>query len=384
MKVVVAIDSLKGSLSSLEAGNAAKEGILRSMPEAEVVVKPLADGGEGTMDALIEGMGGRRITLTVTGPMGEKTEGDYGILEDGTTAVMEMAQAAGITKVPEAIRNPLIATTAGVGEMIKDAIARGCRHFLIGIGGSATNDGGIGMLKALGCQFLDTDGQDVGEGAQALFKVVAIKADELLPELAECEFQIACDVDSPLCGAYGATYIYGPQKGLPLELCSEIDKGMEQYADVVEKFVGIREETAKKRYRDVPGTGAAGGLGFAFVTFLHGTLKPGIDLVLNVIHMDEELKDAQYVVTGEGRLDGQTVMGKAPAGVARRAKRYGCKVLAFAGSVAEDAKVCNKEGIDAFFSIIQSITPLKQAMEPENAKHNMADVVEQVFRVINI
>lgn len=379
MKVVVAIDSLKGSLTSLEAGNAAKEGILRIMPEAEVVVKPLADGGEGTTDALIEGMGGRRITLTVTGPMGQKTESSYGILEDGITAVMEMAQAAGITKVPENVRNPLKATTAGVGEMIKDAIDRGCRRFLIGIGGSATNDGGMGMLKVLGCRFVDANGQDVGEGAEALSKVVMVKADKLLPELAECDFQIACDVTSPLCGAYGATCIYGPQKGLPLELCSEIDKGMEQYADAVEKFTG-----AGKRYRNIPGAGAAGGLGFAFITFLHGELKPGVDLILDVTHIDKELRDAQYVVTGEGRLDAQTVMGKAPIGVAKRAKLYGCKVLAFAGSVAEDAGACNKEGVDAFFSIIQGATTLKEAMEPENARRNMTAAVEQVFRVINI
>lgn len=377
MKVVVAIDSLKGSLTSLEAGNAAKEGILRAMPEIEVVVKPLADGGEGTVDAFIEGEKGTRITMSVTGPMGGEVKCCYGILEDGRTAVMEMAQASGITLVAENERNPMQASTYGVGEMIRDAVYRGCRYFIMGIGGSATNDGGIGMLSALGFRFLDSKGQSVFGGARELSRIVAIRADGALPELAECEFQIACDVRNPLCGKNGATYIYGPQKGLPHELCDEIDKGMKHYAEVAELFCG-------KTCRDIPGAGAAGGLGFAFLAFLNGTLVPGVELVLETIHLEQEIKNARFVVTGEGRLDAQTAMGKAPAGVAKIAKQYGCQVLAFTGEVTEEAKKCNETGIDAFFPIVRGVANLEDAMRPENAKRNMADAVEQVFRLISV
>lgn len=377
MKVVVAIDSLKGSLTSLEAGNAAKEGILRAMPETEVVVKPLADGGEGTVDALIEGEKGTRITLSVTGPMGGQIECYYGILEDGKTAVMEMAQAAGITLVAENERNPMQASTYGVGEMIRDAVRRGCRYFIMGIGGSATNDGGIGMLSALGFQFLDSEGRSVSGGARELSRIVTVGTDEVLPELAECEFQIACDVRNPLCGENGATFIYGPQKGLSHELCGEVDKGMMHYAEVAETFCG-------RTCKDIPGAGAAGGLGFAFLAFLNGTLVPGIELVLETIHLEQEIKDARLVVTGEGRLDAQTAMGKAPVGVANIAKQYGCQVLAFAGEVTEEAEKCNEAGIDAFFPIVRGVTNLEEAMKPENAEHNMADAVEQVFRLISV
>lgn len=376
MKVVVAMDSLKGSLTSLEAGNAVREGILRAMPETEVVVKPLADGGEGTLDALIEGEKGTRVTLSVTGPMGGQTECDYGILEDGKTAVMEMAQAAGIMLVAENQRNPMQASTYGVGEMICDAVHRGCRYIIMGIGGSATNDGGIGMLSALGFQFLDSEGRPVSGGASGLSGIVSVGADEVLPELAECEFQIACDVRNPLCGENGATFVYGLQKGLPQELCGEVDEGMRHYAEVAEAFCG-------KTCKEIPGAGAAGGLGFAFLAFLNGTLVPGVELVLETIHLEQEIKDAQLVVTGEGRLDAQTVMGKAPVGVAKIAKQYGCPVLAFAGEVTDEAEKCNEAGIYAFFPIVRGVTSLKDAMKPENAEHNMAAAVEQVFRMIS-
>lgn len=402
MKAVIAIDSFKGSMTSLEAGNAAKRGILRVIPEAEVVVKPLADGGEGTMDALIKGLGGKTIIISVTDPMGKKSQSQYGILQDGNTAVIEIAQAAGITKVQETKRNPLKATTAGVGEMIKDAVQRGCRKFLIGVGGSATNDGGIGMLKALGFEFLGADGQGVGEGAEVLSKITKIKAERVLTELKECDFQIACDVTNPLCGKYGATYIYGPQKGLPRERLEAIDRGMAQYAEVAERYIGadwnIGEKTAVQTLnenemrdmeeyilrKDIPGAGAAGGLGFAFITFLHGRLVPGVDLIMDAIDIDKDLENAQYVVTGEGRLDGQTAMGKAPAGVAKRAKQYGCKVLAFAGEVTEDADKCNEVGIDAFFPIVRGVTTFEEAMKRENAERNMELSVEQAFRLLNL
>ena len=375
MKVVVAIDSLKGSLTSMEAGKAVEQGILRARPQAQVVVKPLADGGEGTTDALIEGLGGERIEVTVTGPYGKPVKAYYGWLKDDNTAVMEMAAAAGITLSAE--RDPLRATSYGVGEMINDAMHRGIRNFIIGIGGSATNDGGIGMLKALGWKFLDAKGDDTGEGARALGRVAAIALPDtqIRTLLKACSFKIACDVTNPLCGPMGATYIYGPQKGVTEEMKEALDQDMSHYADMSAQAIGAD-------YRDVPGTGAAGGLGFAFLGFLNATLTPGIELILNAVRLEEELAGADIAVTGEGRLDGQTAMGKAPVGVARLAKRHGLKVVAFAGSVTRDAAACNEAGIDAFFPIIRGVTTLEEAMDPENARRNMIEAVEQVFRII--
>ena len=374
MKVVVAIDSLKGSLSSMEAGTAIKEGVLKARPDAQVVVKPLADGGEGTTDALIEGMKGERVTLTVTGPMGEPVSCYYGYLPDSKTAVMEMAQAAGITLV-NGKKDPLKASTYGVGEMILHAMEKGCRNFIIGIGGSATNDGGIGMLKALGFEFLDSDGEDAGEGAQALEEVSTIICEKRHPLLDTCKFCVACDVKNPLCGENGATYIYGPQKGVTEEWKEPLDQNMKSYADVTAKVTGTD-------YSEYPGAGAAGGLGFAFLSYLNAELTLGIELILNAVKLEEELKDADIVVTGEGRLDHQTAMGKAPIGVAKLAKKYGAKVLAFAGAVTKDAGACNSEGIDGFFPIVRGVTTLEEAMKPEVAKENMVAVVEQVFRII--
>ena len=375
MKVVVAIDSLKGSLTSMEAGLAVKDGILAARPDADVIVKPLADGGEGTTDALIEGLNGTRVDLTVTGPMGTNVSAYYGYLEESSTAIIEMATAAGITLVPSDRQNPMAATTYGVGEMINDAIARGCRNFIIGIGGSATNDGGIGMLKALGFSFLDEQGNDVGEGAQALSKVAAINSAGRNPQLPACSFQVACDVINPLCGANGATYIYGPQKGVTDEQKESLDQAMAHYAQITADTFGCDHADAK-------GAGAAGGLGFAFLSFLGASLTPGIDLILNAVGLEAELKDADVAVTGEGRLDHQTAMGKAPVGVARLAKKYDAKVLAFAGSVTKDAAACNQAGIDAFFPIVRGVTTLKEAMDPENARENMRAAVEQVFRLL--
>lgn len=375
MKVVVAIDSLKGSLSSIEAGNAAKEGILKAKPDAEVVVKPLADGGEGTVDALIEGMNGERIDITATGPMGAPVDCYYGYLKESNTAIMEMASAAGITLVPDKEKNPLLATTYGVGEMIADAMERGCREFIIGIGGSATNDGGIGMLKALGYEFYDGDGKDAGEGAQALSKVASISTANANPLLSECKFRIACDVNNPLCGENGATYIYGPQKGVTEDMKEKLDMGMANFAKVTAETLGCDDSEAA-------GAGAAGGLGFAFLSYIGAELTPGIELILNAVALESELQSADVAVTGEGRLDHQTAMGKAPVGVARMAKKYGAKTIAFAGAVTEGAVACNEAGIDAFFPIVRGVTTLEEAMDKENAHKNMAAAAEQAFRLL--
>ena len=377
MKVVVAIDSLKGSLSSLEAGEAIKSGVLKAMPEAEVCVRPLADGGEGTVEALALGMGGELKTVEVTGPLGEKVNCLYGIMEESKTAILEMSGAAGITLVADEMRNPLHTTTYGVGEVIKDAIANGCRHFIVGIGGSATNDGGIGMLQALGYGMLDKDGNQVPFGAKGIKEIVTITDDQVIPELKECSFRIACDVTNPLCGERGCSAVYGPQKGATPEMVKDMDAWLSDYA----KLVAANYEKADAEY---PGTGAAGGMGFAFLAYTNAVLESGIKIILEETKLEDYVKDADIVVTGEGRLDGQTAFGKAPIGVAKIAKKFDKTVLAFAGAVTKDAVVCNEHGIDAFFPILRRIQTLQEAMTPEIARDNMVTTVEQVFRLINV
>ena len=374
MKVVVAIDSLKGSLSSLEAGKAIEEGIKRVDETVEVVVRPLADGGEGTVEALVAGMHGTLHELEVMGPLQDKVMSQYGIIESSHTAIIEMASAAGITLVAPEKRNPLKTTTYGVGEMIKDAINKGCRRFIIGIGGSATNDGGVGMLQALGYDFLDADGKSIALGAQGLASLVTINDQHVIPQLKECHFKIACDVNNPLCGELGSSAVYGPQKGATPEMIKQMDQWLNNYAILAAKHYPGSDAS-------IPGTVAAGGLGFAFLTFTNAVLKSGITIILEETRLKDYLKDADLVITGEGRLDFQTAMGKAPIGVARLAKLAQIPVIAFAGSVSKDAGECNQQGIDAFFPIVRGITTLEEAMDHDNAKNNLRDSVEQVFRL---
>lgn len=377
MKVVVAIDSLKGSLSSLEAGNAIKESINEVIPGADVEVHPLADGGEGTVEALTLGMGGTIETIPVKGPIGEKVHASYGIIPQRQLAIIEMAAAAGITLIATEERNPLHTTTYGVGEMIKDAISKGCRHFIIGIGGSATNDGGAGMLQALGYALLDKDNQEISLGAQGLADLKSISTDKVIEELKECDFKIACDVTNPLCGAQGCSSIFGPQKGADEDMITKMDTWLSNYAT-------LATSVSEKADATIEGTGAAGGLGFAFLAFTNATLEPGIDIILSEINIEKAISVADLVVTGEGRLDGQTVMGKAPIGVAKLAKKYGKKVVAFSGSVTEDAILCNQHGIDAFFPIVRRLISLDEAMSKEVAYKNMKETATQVFRLINL
>ncbi len=374
MKIVVAIDSLKGSLTSTEAAKAIKEGIL-SVTEADVVIKPLADGGEGTVEALISAMNGKWVSADVTGPAGNKVTCPYGIIEDTQTAVIEIAGAAGIELVPKEKRNPLYTTTFGVGEVILDAMDKGCRSFLIGIGGSATNDGGVGMLEALGFRFYDGSGNPVGPYGKDIASIKSVQIEYADQRLKECSFRIACDVKNPLCGLEGASHIFGPQKGATLETVTLLDGALNNLAV-------ITKETLKKDTAGAAGTGAAGGLGYAFLTYLNAALESGISIILDTIKLEEELKDADYVITGEGRLDFQTTMGKAPIGVARLAKKYRVKVLAFAGCVTAEAEECNKNGIDAFFPILQAPMTAEKAMVPSVAYANMAAAARQVFRLI--
>lgn len=378
MKAVIAIDALKGSLSSMEAGYAAAEGIRRVHgQDAEIIVRPLADGGEGTVEALVSGMNGIIQNVMVTGPLGTPVNCEYGIIESSHTAVIEMSGAAGITLVPDEKRNPLYTTTYGVGEVIKDAISKGYRRFIVGIGGSATNDGGIGMLQALGYGFLDKEGKQVPFGARGLEVLEEITDTYVLPELAECEFRVACDVTNILCGEEGCSAVFGPQKGATPSMIMQMDKWLEKYAALAEK-------KCTKINANQAGTGAAGGLGFAFLSFTNAVLESGIKIVLEETSLEKYMENADIVITGEGRLDGQTAMGKAPVGVARLAKKHNIPVTAFAGSVTKEAIACNQNGIDAFFPILRGVTTLEDAMKPENAKANMADTVEQVFRLLNI
>lgn len=332
MKIVVAMDSLKESMTSQEAGYAVKEGICRVLPEAQVVVKPLADGGEGTAAVLAEGLSGSMIETEVEGPYGERIHSVYGYLESNKTAIIEMAAAAGLSCADSAIiqenkRNPMNASTYGVGEMILDALKKGCRNFIIGIGGSATNVGGLGMLTALGYRFLDKEGRQAPYQAKGLEKIASIDKKHVIRELEGCSFRVACDVNNPLCGKQGATYIYGPQKGVDEEL------------------------------------------------------SPGIELVMEAVGLENDIKEADLVITGEGRLDGQSMMGKAPLGVARLGKKYNKPVIALAGVIGEGVEKCNEMGIDAFFPILRRIMTAEDAVKKENAAINMANTAEQVIRL---
>ena len=384
MKILIAIDSFKGSLSSKEAGEAIKSGILRIIPNAEVLISPLADGGEGTVETLVEALGGSLETVRVKGPLFQEVEAHYGILSDsqyspndGKLAIMEMSQASGITLVAPEKRNPLKTGSYGVGEMILDAYHKGCRRFLMGIGGSATNDGGIGMLSALGFRFSKENGEEICPIGEGLKDLARIDATSVPKGLLHCSFQIACDVENPLYGENGASLVYGFQKGGNKELLSQMDLWMKRYSELVKEYNPAANPEA-------PGSGAAGGLGFAFRSFLQGELKSGVSLILEETKLSEKMQGADLVITGEGRLDEQSSMGKAPIGVAKLAKAQGIPVLAFAGAVTVGAKACNQAGIDAYFPILREITTLEDAMNKENARRNLEDTVEQVIRLYRL
>ena len=397
MKILIAIDSFNGSLSSKEAGEAIKSGILRIVPDAEVVISPLADGGEGTVETLVEALGGSLETVRVKGPLFQEVEAHYGILPEsekttseaslktssknplsnGQLAVMEMSQASGITLVSPEERNPLKTGSYGVGEMILDAYHKGCRRFLIGIGGSATNDGGIGMLSALGFRFTKENGEEILPIGEGLKDLAGIENASVPEGLLQCSFQIACDVENPLYGENGASLIYGFQKGGNKELLSQMDLWMKHYSELVKEYNPAANP-------EDPGSGAAGGLGFAFRSFLQGDLKSGVSLILEETKLSKKMQGADLVITGEGRLDEQSAMGKAPIGVAKLAKEQGIPVIAFAGAVTEGAKACNQAGIDAYFPILREIITLEDAMKKETAKMNLADTVEQVMRLYRL
>ncbi len=376
MKIVIAIDSFKGSLSSAEAGKAAAEGIRRVFGSADIVIRPVADGGEGTTEALVTGLNGRFAETVVTDPVGRRINAVYGILPDNT-AVIEMAAASGLPLLSESERDPMVTTTYGTGELILDAIKQGCRNFIIGIGGSATNDGGIGCLQALGFGMLDKNGRQTGYGAKGLSQLVRITGCNAVPQLRECSFNVACDVTNPLCGEKGCSTVFAPQKGADPEMVRKMEGYMRKYAELAKSF-------APAASPDTAGAGAAGGLGFALMYFLNAGLRSGVDLIISETGLEKAIADADIVVTGEGCIDGQTAMGKAPAGIAETAGKYGKPVIAFCGAVREGAELCNEKGIDAYFPVLRSVCTLEEAMDSSAAYKNLADTAEQVFRTIKL
>ena len=372
MKILIAIDSMKGSLSSAAAGEAARRGCLTAAPAAEVTVLRLADGGEGTVRALA-GEDATLVTATVTGPLGAPTVAEYAILAD-KTAVIEMAAAAGLPLLRPEERNPLYTTTYGVGELIADALSRGCRRYLIGIGGSATCDGGAGMLQALGFGLFDQSGNPIARGAHGLLSLHTVDTSRVPQELFESNFHVACDVRNPLCGAHGAAAVFAPQKGARPEDIPTLDAALAHFAAVVAEARG-------EDLSGVAGAGAAGGLGFALLTLLCARLSPGVETVIDMIGLREALRDTDLVLTGEGRLDGQTAFGKAPVGVARAAKERGIPVVAIGGSVSEDAAPLHECGIDACFPIIDSPCTLTEAMDGTRAKKNIERTAREITRL---
>ncbi|WP_434640097.1 glycerate kinase [Thermoanaerobacterium thermosaccharolyticum] len=370
MKILVAPDSFKGSLSSKEVLKAISEGIRRAI-DAEIAGLPIADGGEGTVDALITSLGGKIVDVDVLGPLGNVVKGYFGVLNDGT-AVIEMAASSGLNLVPNDMRNPLITTTYGVGQLIKEALDAGCRKFIIGLGGSATNDGGAGMIQALGVKLLDEDGKDIPYGGGNLHKLKKVDISSIDKRVYESIFIVASDVTNPLCGEYGASAVYGPQKGATPEMVEILDRNLKHYSSVI-------KETLGKDFSDVPGAGAAGGLGFSLMAFLNAKIRSGIDIVMEASNIDEKVKSCDIVITGEGNTDFQTAYGKAPAGIARIAKKYGKPVVILSGGLGKNYKDLYDIGVTSMFSIVDRPMTLQEAMI--NAKKLISDRAEDIIRI---
>lgn len=354
MKIVIAPDSYKESLSALEVAEAIEKGFKQVLPDADYVKVPMADGGEGTVQSLVDATGGEIIKKIVTGPLGEPVDAFFGILGNRKTAVIEMAAASGLHLVPAGKRNPLVTTTRGTGELIAAALDYGVNHIIIGIGGSATNDGGAGVATALGVRLLDKDGKEIGEGGGFLGDLASMDLSQLDQRLADIKVEVACDVDNPLTGKNGASAIFGPQKGATPEMVAQLDKNLSHYASIIEKILGIK-------INDVPGAGAAGGLGGGLLAFLPSELVKGVEIVIEATGLSQIVADANLVITGEGKIDGQTIFGKTPVGVAKTAKKYGVPVVGIAGSVSMDSDIVHEHGIDAVFSIVPGITSLEDA-----------------------
>lgn len=371
-RIVVASDSFKGSLTSLQVAGALEQGIHDVFPSCEVVKVNVADGGEGTMDALADALGGRTVPVQVHDPLGRPVTARYVIVDGGQTAVIEMSVASGLTLLKPDERNPMNTSTFGTGELVADALLRGCRRFLIGIGGSATNDAGMGMLSALGVRFLDQDGKVLEGIGRNMENVADIDLGGMAPEIYDSEFIVACDVASPFCGPDGAAYVFAPQKGADHQMVESLDRGMSHLAEVVLRVTG-------RDIADVPGAGAAGGLGGAFLAFMDARLERGVDMVLDALGFDSIIEGADLVITGEGRIDAQTMTGKTPYGVLQRALAHRVPAVAVGGSVDLE----NVGYIKGFEHIVQA-TPegmaLSEAMKPETAAANIRLAISTLLR----
>ena len=375
MKIVIAPQAYKGSISALDAAKAMSEGVHRVLADAETVLVPVADGGDGTLETLVESSAGVVHTAEVTGPLGEKVQASWGAMGDGKVAVIEMARTSGLALVPAERRDPLVATTYGLGEAILRALEAGFRSYIIGIGGSATNDAGAGMAQAMGVRLLDGDGKELSLGGAALAHLERIDMSELDPRAAEANFSVACDVNNPLTGPEGASAVYGPQKGATPAMVAQLDAALGRFAEVARGDIGVEID-------DLTGAGAAGGLGGGLVAFLGASLRRGVDIVLDTVGLEKHLEGADLVITGEGQLDFQTVYSKAPIGVAGRAKARGIPVVAISGSLGERFTNVHEHGIDAAFAITSAPMTLQEASD--RAYDLVASATEQALRAMSL
>lgn len=355
MKIVIAPDSYKESLSALEVATQIELGFKEIFPQAHYLKVPMADGGEGTVQAMAEATNGRIVHIDVTGPLGQSVQGFYALAGDGRMAMIEMAAASGLALVPAAQRDPLVTTSYGTGELITAALDAGARHLILGIGGSATNDGGAGMLQALGVKLLDAADQAIGRGGAPLAQLARIDISGMDPRLAECTIEVACDVDNPLTGPRGASAIFGPQKGATPEMVQQLDANLQHFAQIIERDLGVD-------VAPVAGAGAAGGMGAAMLAFLKGQLRPGCEIIAKAVGLDAAVQGASLVITGEGRIDQQTIFGKTPFGVATVAKQHGVPVIGIAGSLGANAQVVHDHGIDAIASVLNRPCTIQEAM----------------------
>ncbi|WP_318433434.1 glycerate kinase [Photobacterium leiognathi] len=355
MKIIIAPDSYKESLTAMEVATAIENGFRQVIPNAEYIKLPMADGGEGTVQSLVDASNGTIIERSVTGPLGEQVNGFFGLMGDGKTAIIEMAAASGLHLVSPELRNPMLTTSFGTGELILTALDKGVEHIIVGIGGSATNDGGIGMAQALGVRFLDENNKQISYGGGALDRLHRIDISDIDPRLVSVKLEVACDVDNPLCGEKGASQVFGPQKGATPEMVTQLDNNLAHYAEIIKRDLG-------KDVKDMAGAGAAGGMGAALLGLFNAQLRPGIEIVMDAVNLADVLKDADLVITGEGRIDSQTIHGKTPIGVARTAKRFNKPVIGIAGSLSYDCNVVHEHGIDAVFSVVPRSVSLAEAL----------------------
>ncbi len=375
MRIVIAPDSYKESLTALEVATEIEAGFREIFPDAEYLKLPMADGGEGTVAAMVTATGGTLIDVTVTGPLGDPVLAGYGLTGDGKTAIIEMAAASGLALVAPPFRNPWKTTSYGTGELIMAALDNGVNHLIIGIGGSATNDGGAGMLQALGVKLLDSSGGEIGFGGGSLSNLDRIDISAMDPRLKECRIEAACDVNNPLTGPKGASAVFGPQKGATREMVTELDANLIRYAGIINRDMG-------KQVDQVAGAGAAGGMGAALLVFFGANLKPGIEIVMEAVGLEAVIMNADLVITGEGRIDSQTINGKTPIGVARMAKRFGKPVIGIAGCLTNDAAVVHEHGIDAVFSVLSQASTVDEALK--NAAVNVRTASRNIAATLKL